>query len=76
MMHSFRKYGNGFEAYQKNTGKTHSLASKVARSSNKRRSSVTDSLSPNQEQFWYGNISVGTPATSYSGWSLFLVAQL
>jgi hypothetical protein len=73
-MHPFRKFEIGFEAYKRNIGKAHSLASKVGHS-NKRRSGVAVSLSDYFDSMWYGNILVGTPATTYTGRSLFLVAQ-
>ncbi len=77
-VHPLRKYEQGFNAFESNTGKLHPLASKPA-NSNKRRDGATVSLTkyrPNTPNtMWYGNISVGTPAAIYTGQSLFRVAQ-
>jgi hypothetical protein len=76
-VHPLRKYEQGFNAFESNTGKPHPLASKPAHS-NKRRDGTTVSLTnyrPNTNTMWYGNISVGTPAAPYTGRSPFRVAQ-
>jgi len=59
---SIAKIQRGFDAYERNTGKAHPLASKRI----SKRKSASDSLTDDDSQLWYGEISVGTPATTYT----------
>jgi hypothetical protein len=72
----FRKYQRGFEAFKRNTGTSHPLASKH---SDKRSDARAISISVPLTKFdpdpfhmmWTGTIEVGTPAAPFSGLSLF-----
>ena len=69
-----RKFEQGFYAFENNTGKPHPLVS--GGHPNKRRGDATIPLTNyHYNSMWYGNISVGTPATSYTGRSLFQAAR-
>ena len=57
----------GFEAFERNTGSAHPSAFQLKRE-NKRGEG--DPLTDDSAQFWYGNITVGTPAVTYTGKSL------
>ena len=72
---STRKFDQGFNAFETNTGKPHHLMSKQGQP-NKRRDGATISLTNDHNMMWYGNISVGTPAAPYTGRSLFRAAQV
>jgi hypothetical protein len=64
-----RKYERGFEAFKRNTGEHHPLASRLGHS-NKRslpEVSLTYYANNSQNMMWYGDILVGTPATTYTG---------
>ena len=71
----FRKFEKGFEAYKKNTGETHFLASTVGHSNKRGTGDAAVPLYSYSNTMWYGTINVGTPSTQYTGWSLFFVAQ-
>lgn len=64
---STAKIQRGFAAYQKNTGQRHPLA---PQSDNAKRDTGKDALTDDDSQLWYGKISVGTPATEYTGTNL------
>lgn len=51
----------GFETYQQNTGSRH-----PSQPANYKRATGEDALTDAQEQLWYGKISVGTPAVTYT----------
>ncbi|KAH9166889.1 acid protease [Lactarius sanguifluus] len=55
----------GFEAFKKNTGVDHPSASKLKRSP-KRGNGIQLTDSDDNAQLWYGSISVGTPAVTYT----------
>ncbi|KZS90516.1 acid protease [Sistotremastrum niveocremeum HHB9708] len=57
------KYTNTLAAFEKNTGSAHPAA--VA-APTKKRQTGSDSLTDDNSQLWYGKISVGTPATTYT----------
>ncbi|KAI9438022.1 acid protease [Lactarius indigo] len=59
--HSITKYHHGFQAYQQNTGTHHPSAPKVKRSEDYSTGNETI-----VEPYWYGSISVGTPATTFT----------
>ncbi|KAI0037915.1 acid protease, partial [Auriscalpium vulgare] len=56
------KIHRGFENYERNTGKVHPSA----RNLKKRATSAGDPLTDDDAELWYGTISVGTPAKSYT----------
>ena len=58
----FSKIHHGFANFEKNTGTMHPSAIKGV---GKRR--VGDTLTDNNNELWYGTISVGTPAKSFTG---------
>ncbi len=57
-----RKFHRGFEAYQQNTGASHPSAPKV-----KREEDSSIGSEPLLDLYWYGSISVGTPAKTFTG---------
>ncbi|KAH9026780.1 acid protease [Lactarius hengduanensis] len=59
--HSITKYHHGFQAYQQNTGTRHPSAPLVKRS--EKRSTGHETI---VEPYWYGSISVGTPAKTFT----------
>jgi cathepsin D len=59
------KIEKGFEAFERNTGARHPLASTQVGTS--KRKVGNDALTDSDEELWYGSISVGTPAVKYSG---------
>jgi cathepsin D len=67
---SMAKINRGFAAYQKNTGSKHSLAIKYT--ANKRATGKVP-LTDDNAQLWYGEISIGTPSTTYTGKLSYLV---
>jgi hypothetical protein len=60
-----RKIQTGFTTYERNTGTVHPLSQSVNLS--RRAGSGGDSLTDFNAQLWYGSISVGTPAVTYTG---------
>jgi cathepsin D len=63
IQHTFAKIQRGFEAYQRNIGSPHPSASRQKRST-KRGNGIP--LTDNSAQFWYGSVSVGTPAVTFT----------
>ncbi|KAH9000987.1 acid protease [Lactarius deliciosus] len=59
--HSITKFHHGFQAYQQNTGTRHPSAPLVKRS--EKRSTGHETI---VEPYWYGSISVGTPAKTFT----------
>ena len=57
-----RKFHRGFRAYQQNTGAAHPSAPKV-----KREEDSSIGSEPLVNLYWYGSISVGTPAKTFTG---------
>ncbi|KAI0267796.1 aspartic peptidase domain-containing protein [Gloeopeniophorella convolvens] len=62
---SVAKIERGFANYEKNTGKTHRLASGIKKSTEKRATGSIP-LTDDDAELWYGTISVGTPASTYT----------
>ncbi|EIW85947.1 Asp-domain-containing protein [Coniophora puteana RWD-64-598 SS2] len=60
--HVKAKYQRGFEAYERNTGKPHALVA----GRNIKRAQGTEKLTDDESELWYGSISVGTPAKTYT----------
>ncbi|KAI0042304.1 acid protease [Auriscalpium vulgare] len=59
---SVAKVQRGFEIYQRNTGEVHPLAGDL-----KKRASGSDPLiDGDDDELWYGTISVGTPAKQFT----------
>ncbi|KAN0137690.1 eukaryotic aspartyl protease [Lactarius tabidus] len=63
IQHTLAKIERGFEAYQSNMGSPHPSASRPKRSA-KRANGIP--LTDNSAQFWYGSITVGTPAATFT----------
>ncbi|KAN0136868.1 acid protease [Lactarius tabidus] len=63
IQHSTAKIRQGFQFYQQNTGTPHPSAPKVKRSD--KRSLGIEPLLSYEFNYWYGNISVGTPANTF-----------
>ncbi|KAF8261911.1 acid protease [Lactarius quietus] len=63
IQHSVAKIQRGFEAYERNTGSAHPSASQLKRSTKRDNG---DPLNCNDDHFWYGPITVGTPPTTYT----------
>jgi cathepsin D len=59
------KIERGFAAFQRNTGVPHPLASTQIGTS--KRATGSDKLTDDDEELWYGTISVGTPAVAFTG---------
>lgn len=59
----YSKIALGFEAYERNTGKPHSLALHLV----SKRATGADPLTGYHRSLWYGSISVGTPAKDFTG---------
>ncbi|KAI9453014.1 acid protease [Lactarius psammicola] len=57
------KLQRGFEAFERNTGAAHPGASRLMRSTKRGNG---DPLTDNLAEFWYGSITVGTPAMNYT----------
>ena len=55
----------GLNNFEKNTGAPHPAASALKGS--QRRATGADPLTDYKEQLWYGTISVGTPANTFTG---------
>jgi hypothetical protein len=69
-----RKFQRGFEAFERNTGNSHPLASKLEHS-DKRGASISVTVPLNhRSSMWTGTIAVGTPASGFTGQSLFRVS--
>ncbi|THH14979.1 hypothetical protein EW146_g5430 [Bondarzewia mesenterica] len=61
---SVAKIQRGFEVFEKNTGKAHPSASGLRKSF--KRDTGSDSLTDDSAKLWYGSISVGTPAKTFT----------
>ncbi|KAI0318418.1 acid protease [Amylostereum chailletii] len=61
---SVAKVQRGFEAYARNTGSAHPLAKSMR--TTQKRAAGADALTDDSEELWYGKISVGTPAKSFT----------
>ncbi|KZT25187.1 acid protease [Neolentinus lepideus HHB14362 ss-1] len=59
---SIFKFQRGIDAYVRNTGRAHPLAS----NSFEKRATVSDALTDADNNLWYGQISVGTPPQTYT----------
>ena len=59
------KIGRGFDAFERNTGAAHPLAKSL--NNKKRASTGSDALTDDAQELWYGEISVGTPAKTFTG---------
>ncbi|KAH9030179.1 acid protease [Lactarius hengduanensis] len=57
------KIQRGFEAFERNTGAAHPSASQLKRSTKRGNG---DPLTNDRAQLWYGSITVGTPAVTYT----------
>ncbi|KAH8986111.1 acid protease [Lactarius akahatsu] len=57
------KIWRGFEAFEKNTGAAHPSAPRLKRSTKRGNG---NRLIDDSEQLWYGSITVGTPAVTYT----------
>lgn len=64
-----RKIERGFDTFEGNTGRPHSLASKLKHSDNVRRAAGNETLH-HQPVRWYGPITVGTPRQTFTGSSI------
>ncbi|KAI0061612.1 Asp-domain-containing protein [Artomyces pyxidatus] len=65
--HSVGKIQKGFEAFERNTGKAHSLAGSINKDVlAKRAGTGSDPLTDDEAQLWYGAISIGTPAKKFT----------
>ncbi|KAI0318428.1 acid protease [Amylostereum chailletii] len=62
---SVAKVQRGLEAYARNTGSAHPLASSF-KPIQEKRATGGDPLTDASEELWYGKISVGTPAKSFT----------
>jgi cathepsin D len=69
-----RKIQTGFTAFEINTGVAHLLSRSIKLS---RRGSGGDPLTDDEAQalLWYGTISVGTPAVSFTGMITYMIAE-
>ncbi|KAH8977676.1 acid protease [Lactarius akahatsu] len=63
--HSLAKIDHGFQAYEKNTGAPHPSAPKVKRADLEKRIG-SEPLTNKDFNYWYGSISVGTPAKKFT----------
>ena len=59
-----RKIQRGFEAFENNTGAAHPYASQLKRSTKRGNG---DPLTDDNAELWFGSITVGTPAKTYTG---------
>ncbi|KAH9059067.1 acid protease [Lactarius vividus] len=57
------KIQRGFEAFERNTGAAHPSASQLKRSTKRGKG---DPLTDDSAELWYGSITVGTPAVTYT----------
>ncbi len=65
----FSKYKTGFAAYQRNTGQDHPLADGLFSGNTtivRRATGIDTLIDDNEGQLWQGNVSVGTPAQSFT----------
>ena len=60
----FSKMRLGFEAFERNTGSAHPSASQLKRTVKRGNG---DPLTDDSAELWYGPITVGTPAVTYTG---------
>jgi hypothetical protein len=70
IFHTRRKIENGFATYERNTGAKHPLATGIEGTG--KRNTGGDPLTDYHARLWYGTISVGTPAVSFTG-EMFLL---
>ncbi|KAI0310964.1 acid protease [Amylostereum chailletii] len=63
---SVAKVQRGLEAYARNTGSVHPSASSFKSLPRKKRATGSDKLTDDSEDLWYGKISVGTPAKTFT----------
>jgi cathepsin D len=61
----------GLDAHKKNTGTPHPLSNGIKTLS--KRTTGTIPLTDNDANFWFGPISIGTPAVTYTGTTLSFV---
>jgi hypothetical protein len=61
----FRNFNRGFDAYQRNTGVRHRSAPKVK--SLEKHSLGIEPLQNDNSAYWYGSISIGKPAQTFTG---------
>ncbi|KAH9161573.1 acid protease [Lactarius sanguifluus] len=61
--HTVAKIQRGFEAFERNTGAAHPSASQLKRSIKRGKG---DPLTDDNAELWYGSITVGTPAVTYT----------
>lgn len=59
--HAVAKVQKGFAAYERNTGKPHPNAKRSAK-----RATGNDALTDDNSELWYGSISIGTPAKTFT----------
>jgi cathepsin D len=58
-------------AYEMNTGETHPLVGGIVTLSRRDTGTGSDTLTDYYSVFWYGTISIGTPAVCFTGVPLF-----
>ncbi|KAI0305956.1 acid protease [Multifurca ochricompacta] len=63
LLRTAEKISHGFEAFERNTGAAHPLASQLKRSVKR---GTGDPLTDYNAELWYGEITVGTPAKTYT----------
>jgi len=61
---SLNKFQRGFDAFERNTGSAHRLAGSAHQAIAKR--AADEDLTDAQEELWFGSISVGTPAKTFT----------
>ncbi len=69
----YRKIHHGFHLYYQNTATRHPFAPNPKRS--QKRSSGSDPLVDWQSAYWYGTLSIGTPAKNFTGESSYDTAH-
>jgi cathepsin D len=73
--HASAKIQKGLNAFERNTGSRHALASSQIGTT--KRAVGSDPLTDGSEELWYGAISVGTPAVKYTGmYHFFLLIRI
>ena len=72
---SFRRFEHTLRAYERNTGRPHPYALNRTHHSNEPRAFIPVPLTSHSNVLWTADIAVGTPAKSFTGQSLFWVAQ-
>ena len=70
----FRRYKRALDLYERNTGKSHPLASKRGQS-NERRSEASIPLANHSNVEWIGLLTIGNPPKLFNCQSLFRVEQ-